>query len=137
MDSIENKLPLKKRILCTVKKWIMVVLNPRLLLCLFVAWMITNGWCYVFTLIGTLCDIPWMLLTGSAYMSLLWVPFTPEKLLTVIIAISLMRLIFPKDEKTIKVLKEELRKLKAAYQRQREKRQLRRSRRKSKRQIAV
>ncbi|MBQ7133319.1 MAG: hypothetical protein IJO20_02380 [Ruminococcus sp.] len=128
-----NKNPLKKRIIKTLKKWLMVFLNPRLLLCLFLAWMITNGWSYVFTVLGTFLNIPWMVVTGTAYMSLLWVPFTPEKILTVIIAIFLMRLIFPKDEKTIGVLHEELHKLKCAYIRQRdkrrEKRKLRRARR--------
>lgn len=104
----------------------MVILNPRLLLCLFIAWMITNGWSYVFTVLGTWLDIPWMLITGTAYMGLLWVPFTPEKILTVIIALFLMRLIFPNDEKTIGVLKQELHKLKSAYIRQREKRQQKR-----------
>lgn len=109
----------------------MVILNPRLLLCLFIAWMITNGWSYVFTVLGGLLEIQWMVITGTAYMSLLWVPFTPEKILTVIIAIFLMRLIFPRDEKTIGVLKEELHKLKCAYVSQREKRQQKRALRKA------
>lgn len=127
----KEKLPLKKRIYKTVKKWLMVILNPRLLLCLFIAWMITNGWSYVFTVLGGLLNIQWMVITGTAYMSLLWVPFTPEKILTVIIAIFLMRLIFPRDEKTIGVLHDELRKLKLAYRRQREKRQQKRTLRKA------
>lgn len=127
----KEKLPLKKRIYKTVKKWLMVILNPRLLLCLFIAWMITNGWSYVFTVLGGLLEIQWMVITGTAYMSLLWVPFTPEKILTVIIAIFLMRLIFPRDEKTIGVLHDELHKLKCAYRRQREKRQQKRALRKA------
>lgn len=131
MDAENNKVPLKIRICRTVKKWIMVILNPRLLLCLFIAWMITNGWSYVFTVVGTACDITWMLVAGTAYMSLLWVPFTPEKIFTVIIALFLMRLIFPKDKKTIGVLHDELIKLKAAYIRQRDKRREKRKMRKS------
>lgn len=130
MDVEKNKVPLKKRIYKQVKKWLMVILNPRLLLCLFIAWMITNGWSYVLTVIGTLLDIPWMVVTGGAYMSLLWVPFTPEKILTVIIALFLMRLIFPNDKKTIGVLHDELSKLKSAYIRQRDKRREKRALRK-------
>lgn len=122
-----DKLPLKTRVYNQIKKWLMVFLNPRLLLCLFVAWMITNGWSYVFTVVGTLCDINWMIITGTAYMSLLWVPFTPEKILTIIIAIFLMRLIFPKDEKTLGVLHDELHKLKVAYIKQRNKRRQKRA----------
>ena len=51
MERDYEKTPLKTRIFKTIKKWVMVVLNPRLLLCLFVAWMITNGWSYVFTVL--------------------------------------------------------------------------------------
>ena len=72
-----------------------------------------------------------MVVTGTAYMSLLWVPFTPEKILTVVIAIFLMRAIFPKDEKTIAVLKDELKKLKRAYVAQRDKRREKRNQKKS------
>lgn len=130
MDAENKKVPLKKRICRQLKKWLMVILNPRLLLCLFIAWMMTNGWSYVFTVLGTLLDIPWMVVTGGAYMSLLWVPFTPEKILTVIIALFLMRLIFPNDKKTIGVLHDELSKLKSAYIRQRDKRREKRALRK-------
>lgn len=131
MERDYEKTPLKTRIFNTIKKWVMVVLNPRLLLCLFVAWMITNGWSYVFVALGTLFDITWMIVAGTAYMSLLWVPFTPEKIITVIIAIFLMRAIFPKDKKTIAVLKEELKKLKYAYIAQRDKRREKRNQRKA------
>lgn len=131
MERDYEKTPLKTRIFNTIKKWVMVVLNPRLLLCLFVAWMITNGWSYVFVALGTLLDITWMIVTGTAYMSLLWVPFTPEKILTVVIAIFLMRVIFPRDKKTVAVLKEELKKLKCAYIAQRDKRREKRSQKKA------
>lgn len=130
MEEDRKNIPLKKRIYLKVKKWLLVLLNPRLLLCLFIAWMITNGWSYVFTVLGTYFEIPWMVVTGGAYMSLLWVPFTPEKILTVVIAIFLMRLIFPKDKKTIGVLREELHKLKLAYNKQRDKRREKRALRK-------
>lgn len=132
-ENVES-LPLKVRIYRQIKKWVMVILNPRLLLCLFIAWMITNGWCYVFTVLGTLLDIPWMTVTGGAYMSLLWVPFTPEKIITVIIAIFLMRILFPNDEKTIGVLHDELHKLKVSYIKARDKRREKRRLRKKMRQ---
>ncbi len=133
MDDKKEKIPMKTRIYRTFKKWLMVILNPKLLLCLFIAWMITNGWSYVFTALGTAFDITWMTVAGSVYMGLLWVPFTPEKLLTVIIALFLMRLLFPRDKKTIAVLREELKKLKKAYRKSREKRQKMRAMRKAER----
>ena len=134
MDDKKGKIPLKTRIYKTLKKWLMVILNPKLLLCLFIAWMITNGWSYVFTALGTALDITWMTVAGTAYMGLLWVPFTPEKILTVIIAIFLMRLLFPRDKKTIAVLRQELHKLKEAYRKSQRKRQKLRAVRRAKRQ---
>lgn len=82
------------------------LLNPRLLLCLAIAWMITNGWSYILFGIGMLLKINWMRVAGGAYMSFLWLPFTPEKLLTLLIAIGLLRLFFPKDERTLGVLRQ-------------------------------
>ena len=134
MDDKKGKIPLKTRIYKTLKKWLLVILNPKLLLCLFIAWMITNGWSYVFTALGTALDITWMTVAGTAYMGFLWVPFTPEKILTVVIAIFLMRLLFPRDKKTIAVLRQELHKLKEAYRKSQRKRQKLRAVRRAKRQ---
>ena len=134
MDDKKRKIPIKTRIYKTLKKWLMVILNPKLLLCLFIAWMITNGWSYVFTALGTALDITWMTVAGTAYMGLLWVPFTPEKILTVIIAMFLMRTFFPRDKKTIAVLREELLKLKNAYRKGQRRRQKLRALRKAGRQ---
>ena len=134
MDDKKGKIPLKTRICKTLKKWLLVILNPKLLLCLFIAWIITNGWSYVFTALGTALDITWMTVAGTAYMGLLWVPFTPEKILTVVIAIFLMRLLFPRDKKTIAVLRQELHKLKEAYRKSQRKRQKLRAVRRAKRQ---
>lgn len=104
----------KENVKKKLKKFARFLLNPRLLLCLGIAWMITNGWSYILTALGTYFDITWMAVLGAAYAGLLWLPFTPEKLLTVIIAIFLLRLIFPNDKNTLAVLKEELEEAKTA-----------------------
>ncbi len=105
----------KEKIKEKVKKWVLFLLNPRLLLCLFIAWMITNGWSYLVTAIGVYFEITWLTALGAAYAGLLWLPFTPEKIVTVIIAIFLLKTIFPGDRKTLAVLREELRAAKAAF----------------------
>ncbi len=91
-----------------IKYWIKTIiefcLNPRLLLCFGVAWLITNGWCYIMVALGTWLSINWMIAVGGAYAAALWVPFTREKIITVIIAIALLRLLFPNDQKTLKKL---------------------------------
>ena len=97
-----------------LKKLFSFVFNPRLLLCLFIAWMITNGWSYIFAFVGGVFDITWMFIVGTAYAGLLWLPFTPEKIITVVIAIFLLRWLFPKDKKTLLVLRQEYAKAKAS-----------------------
>ena len=87
-----------------LKSIVFFFLNPRLLLCFGLAWIITNGWSYVFFTLGTWLDIPWMAAVGRAYLTFLWLPISPEKLVTVAIAIALLRFLFPKDQKTLAVL---------------------------------
>ena len=96
--------------------------NPRLLLCFGIAWMITNGWGYVALCLGILFHIRWLQILGGAYLGLLWLPFTPEKIATVMITIFLLRRLFPKDEKTLGVLSSWHERIKTAYERYREKR---------------
>ena len=99
---------LKKFTKDNIKKWIKTVvgfiLNPRLLLCFGIAWMITNGWAYIVLGLGIFFGSVWMQAIGGAYLGLLWIPMTPEKIITVAISIFLLRILFPKDEKTLGVL---------------------------------
>lgn len=80
-------------------------LNPRLLLCIGVAWLITNGWSYVMFSIGVYFGITWMTAVGGAYLTFLWLPFSPEKLVTFAIALALLRCFFPNDKKTLAIVK--------------------------------
>ena len=95
-----------------LQKVIRFIANPRLLLCLAVAWMITNGWSYVLFALGTWRSIPWMVSVGGAYLAFLWLPVSPEKLATVAIAMALLRWLFPQDQQTLGVLREMGEKLK-------------------------
>ena len=104
-----------------ILKVIQFLLNPRLLLCLALAWMITNGWSYILMAIGTYFEIPWMMAVAGAYLAFLWLPVSPEKIATFAIAIALLRWLFPEDQKTLAVLKRWLAKAKSAIRRRREK----------------
>ena len=97
------------------------IANPNYLLCFLLAWMVTNGWCYLFILLGRWLHISWMSWVGMAYASLLWLPFTPEKILTVGLSIFFLRLFFPKDERTLALLREEYELLKDKVRAHREK----------------
>ena len=81
------------------------LLNPRLLLCVGIGWLVTNGWAYILLALGTALRIGWMIAVSSAYMAFLWFPFTPEKIVTLILAIALLRLFFPHDRRTLKRLR--------------------------------
>ena len=64
---------------------------------------------------GTIYGISWMIVLSSAYLGFLWAPFSPEKIATFIIAIFLLKLFFPKDEKTLMVLQRELKSVKEKF----------------------
>lgn len=112
---------MKGKLKAWLKKAVQFILNPRLLLCFGIGWMITNGWSYVLMGLGTWLNIPWMVGVSGAYLAFLWFPFSPEKLLTVAIAIFLLRWLFPDDQKTLAVLIEMKEKVKAAVKKRKEK----------------
>ncbi|MBQ9762004.1 MAG: hypothetical protein IJV82_02895 [Oscillospiraceae bacterium] len=103
-----------------MKKIIQFIANPRLLLCYGMAWFITNGWSYVFFVLGSALGIGWMTAVGSAYLAFLWLPISPEKIVTLAITIALLRWLFPNDQKTLAIMKESYAKLKAALKRKKE-----------------
>jgi len=88
-----------------LKKIVQFIANPHLLLCILIAWFITNGWSYVLFGIGTYYEIGWMTAIAGAYLAFLWLPISPEKIVTFTIAIALLRWLFPNDQKTLAVLK--------------------------------
>ena len=90
-------------------------------MCLAIAWMITNGWSYVMFGLGTYFGIGWMIAVSSAYLAFLWLPVSPEKIATLAIALALLRFFFPKDEKTLAVLKNMYHKAKNAIKRKKDK----------------
>lgn len=89
-----------------IKKIIQFIANPKLLICVGIAWIITNGWSYILLGIGTILKIEWMIAVASGYLAFLWLPISPEKLVTVALAMVLLRFLFPGDTKTLGVLKD-------------------------------
>ena len=112
MNKKMKKLAKKAKLL--LRKLVSFLLNPHLLICFGIAWMITNGWSYIFLFFGSLLKIRWMIVVATAYLSFLWIPFTPEKIATVIISIFLLKLIFPNDKRTLAILNKEFNKVKSS-----------------------
>ena len=100
-----------------LKNIVQFLLNPRLLLCVGIAWLITNGWSYLMFGFGTYFQIGWMIAVSGAYLAFLWLPISPEKIVTFAIAIVLLRFLFPNDTKTLGVLRELHQKAKAVIRR--------------------
>ena len=109
-----------------LKKLLQFLLNPRFLLCFGLGWMITNGWSYALLGLGTFYDIGWMKAVAGAYLAILWFPFSPEKIITVAIAIGLLQWLFPGDTYTLGVLRNMRTKAVEAARRSREERRARR-----------
>lgn len=97
-----------------IKTIVEFILNPRLLLCLGIAWLITNGWAYITAAIALRLKLEWLGAIAGTYLAALWVPFTPEKIITVIIVIFLLKLFFPNDKKTLEKLHNMKEKIKKA-----------------------
>lgn len=106
-----------------LKKILQFIANPRLLLCFGLAWIITNGWSYVLLAVGTWLGCGWMIAVSGAYLTFLWLPISPEKIVTVAIAMALLRFLFPNDQKTLGVLKNMYAKLKETVRLKKEKKQ--------------
>jgi len=87
-------------------KLFFLIFNPRFLLCFGIGWLITNGWAYVFMAFGVYFGIEWMVAVSGAYLTILWFPFSPEKIVTVAIALGLLKFLFPNDEKTLGILRD-------------------------------
>ena len=92
-----------------LKKVIRFLTNPRLLLCVAIAWLITNGWSYILFGVGSYFGIHWMTAVAGGYIAFLW-------------------LLFPNDQKTLAVLRHFREKAKAAIRGRREKRASQRER---------
>ena len=56
--------------------------------------------------VGAYFKIHWMTALAGAYLTFLWLPISPEKIATFAISIALLKCLFPKDEKTLAVLKD-------------------------------
>ena len=85
-----------------LKFWGRLILNWRFLVCFLIAWMITNGWSYLLLGLGLLFRNAWMTGVASAYLAFLWLPISPEKLVTFSICFFLVRRLFAKHNQRIR-----------------------------------
>ena len=90
-------------------KWLYRKVKPYLtwhfLLCFGIAWMVSNGWAYIFFFVGKALLINWMFSIGASYLAFIYMPWSLEKpIITIPLARFLVRKIFPNDFHIIKLL---------------------------------
>lgn len=92
-----------KRLLVWLWKYLRPFTNWRFLISFGLAWIITNGIWYVFAFIPM--NLPdWLVWFSVSYIAFLYLPFTPEKLITIPMAIFFQTQLFKSDAKTKKQL---------------------------------
>lgn len=94
----------KAELKAKLRPWVRALTNPHLLLSLGIAWFITNGWSYCAIGLGAFLEIGWLRNAGTVWAGLLWLPGTPEKLVTFPIAIFILRRLFPDDTRTLAMI---------------------------------
>ena len=72
-----------KRLWTKIKTYISPFLNWRILIIYLPIWFLMSGWTYLFSYLGTKHHISWMLASGTFWATILWLPMTPEKLITI------------------------------------------------------
>lgn len=87
-----------------LKNYLRPFFNIKFAICFGIAWMITNGWCYIGAVLGQIFKLKILRNISLAYMSFLYLPFTPEKLITIPIAMALQRSLFKNDPKVKELL---------------------------------
>lgn len=89
--------PRTRKFIDKIKIYIAPFANWKFLISFGLGWIITNGWSYLFLFFGTVFHINWMVITATAYISFLWLPFTAEKIVTISLAVLFQTLFFPRD----------------------------------------
>jgi len=86
-----------KKLLLKCIDWAKPYFTWKMLPCLILAWIITNGWAYIFIILGSKLGINWMTIAGTTWATILWMPWTLEKpLVTIPLSLLFYRLIYRK-----------------------------------------
>ena len=97
-------------------KYIKPFLTWRILVCYLPFWFIASGWAWLFSIIGT----GWLRGIALGWLTFLWMPWCPEKLITIPLAIWLHKKLFPNH--SVASLNEILEKEQADYKKRKIKR---------------
>lgn len=97
---------LSKIVLLNLYKFIKFILDWKTLMCYIPVWFIFSGWTYVVLIYGS----TWWRTIAGTWLAMLWMPWCPEKLVTVPLTLWLKKILFKKENlymatENIKVVK--------------------------------
>ena len=83
---------------------IIIYLKPfldwKFLVSYLIPFSLVNGWAWVGTFLLPIIGSNWFTIAASTWLAILWMPWTPEKLVTIPMAIWIHHLLFKNDKKT-------------------------------------
>jgi chaperonin GroEL len=101
---------LVKKLLAKLYEFMKFVLDWKTFLCYIPVWFVFSGWTYAAIAFGS----PWWKAAGGAWLAMLWMPWCPEKLITIPITLWLKRIIFKKEN--LYMATEEIKVVKKTFQ---------------------
>lgn len=89
-----------KRIIYQLKTFVQPFINWRFLIAYLIPWFITNGWAWIGTFLLPITGLNWFTGAASAWLAILWMPWTPEKVLIIPAALWIHSKLFKNDPQT-------------------------------------
>lgn len=106
-----------KKLWTKIKIYLKPFFNWRFLVSYFIPFMLINGWAWIGVFLMPVIGSNWFTIAATTWLGILWLPCTPEKLITIPLAIFIHTKIFgPKDPKTREDLEKMYSEAKADWQ---------------------
>lgn len=85
-------------------KKILIYIRPfckwQFLISYFIPFMIVNGWAWIGFFLSPIIGLNWFTISATTWLAILWLPCTPEKLITIPLALWIHTKLFGKKGKT-------------------------------------
>ena len=89
-----------KKIWTKILTYLKPFLDWKFLVSYLIPFSLINGWAWIGTILMPIIGSNWFTIAASTWLAILWMPCTPEKLITIPMAIWIHHLLFKNDKKT-------------------------------------
>lgn len=96
-----------KKIIKKIWTYIRPFLDWRFLVSYFIPFMLINGWAWIGSILLPIIGPNWFTIAATTWLTWLWLPWTPEKLVTIPIALWIHKLLFGKTNEKMQLMLEE------------------------------